>query len=627
MTKRSAIVSRLPSILLWGGILAGLYAASLYSYLLFHVAVEMFIIVVAFGVFVMVYNTRQFDNSTLLNVLGVGFLSVALIDLFHTLAYKGMNVFVGYDANLPTQLWLAIRYVHSLTVLMALLLLDKQSKFNRLLMISGAITLLLLVSIFTGVFPTAYIEGVGLTPFKIVSEYVVSGIFLGIIGLLIARRQQLDRKVFLLLVAGSVAAITTGMFFTLYFSVYDVFNLLGHYFNLISFYLVYKAVIETGMRRPYALLFRELKESEESLQRSEGLLRSVFSNASVILMATDGQGVITLLDGKELSALDIQPRAIIGQPVDQVANLPATCEDVYRALSGETFAIEKHLGQGAVFYTSYSPLRDDSGQVTGMIAVATDITERRHAEEMFRRVTQAARVREAEETERRRLARELHDQVGGNLGALSMSVGVVKALLPQMLKHSDPGQALEILNAQLDSSLELVQQTTQSIRGVMADLRPAVLDEYGLAAALRWYGERLAARTELTVLVEGNDLEPRPEAAVETELFRITQEALNNVIKHASASQVVISLAHEDGMLSLTIADDGVGFDPAQVPEATEHGGWGLGTMGERAEAAGGHLIIESQPGQGTRLIVCLPWIAHQDAELCPPFTQRAVAS
>jgi len=626
VTRRSAIVKRLPNILLWGGILALLYAASLYSYLLFHVAVEMFIIGVAFGVFVMVYNTRTFDNSTLLNVLGVAFLSVALLDLLHTLAYKGMNIFVGYDANLPTQLWLAIRYVHSLSVLMALLFLDKQLKFKRLLAVSGGVTLLLIVAIFTGVLPTAYVEGVGLTPFKIVSEYVVSAIFLGAIGLLIARRQQLDRKVFYLLVGASAMGTIAGMFFTLYFSVYDVFNLLGHFLNLVSFYLVYKAVIETGLRRPYALLFRELKQSEESLRRSEGLLRSVFGNASVILLATDEQGIVTLLDGKELSELNIQPREAIGRPVDQVLNLPATCDDVYRALSGETFAAERRLGAGAVFYTSYSPLRDDAEQVTGMIAVATDITERRQAEEMFRRVTQAARVRDAEEAERRRLARELHDQVGGNLGALSMSVGVVKALLPQMLKNHSPEQALEILNSQLDSSLDLVQQTSQSIRGVMADLRPAVLDEFGLAAALRWYGERFAARTELTVLVEGDDLDPRPEAAVETELFRITQEALNNVAKHASASQVTISLIHEDGMLDLAIADDGVGFDPMQVPETTERGGWGLGTMGERAEAAGGHLTIESQPGQGTRLVVRLPWAVRQEAELSP-FTQRAAAS
>ncbi len=625
MTRRTTIANKLPSVLLWGAILAVLYATSLYSYLLFHVAVEVFIVVVAFSVFVMVYNTRRFDNSALLNVLGAGFFSVAMLDFFHTLAYKGMGIFTGYDANLPTQLWVALRYVHSLTMLAALLLMGKQVRFRWLMAISGGISLLLLVAIFSRVFPTAYIEGVGLTPFKIISEYAVAAIYLCVIGLLFAKKQQFDPKVFQLLVAASAGAIVTGMFFTLYFSVYDVFNKLGHYLNLISFYLVYKAVLDTGLRRPYALLFRELKQSEESLRRSEGLLRSVFGNASVILMATDRQGVITLLDGKELPDLGIRPKDAIGRPVDEVAHLPVSCEDVQRALAGETFAIEKPLGEGTVFYSSFSPLRDGAGQVIGMIAVATDITERRQAEEMSRRVAQAARVREAEEAERRRLARELHDQVGGNLGALSMSVGVVKALLPQMLKHANPEEALEILSAQLDSSLELVQQTSQSIRSVMADLRPAVLDEFGLAAALRWYGERLAARTELIVQVEGDDLQPRPEASVETELFRITQEALSNVVKHASASRVTISLTHEDGMLSLVIADDGVGFDPAQLPEATEHGGWGLGTMVERAEAAGGHLTVESQPGKGTQLSVRLPWPAHQDAR--HSLIERAAAS
>jgi len=625
MTRRSDILNKLPTLVLWGAILAILYVASLYSYHLFHVAVEVFISVVGFSIFMMTYNTRQFSRNGLLNVFGAGFLSVALLNLLHSLAYEGMGLFPEPSTNQAAQFWLATRFIHVFTLLLGLIFINREFKFSRLLVAYGTMTLLLLASIFAGVFPTAYLEGVGLTPFKIVSEYVISAIFLGTIGLFIARRKQLDRKVLFLLVGASAAAVVSEMLFTLYLDVYDLFNLLGHYLYLISFYLVYKAVIETGLRHPYALLFRELKQSEESLRRSEGLLRSVIGNASVILLTTDEQGIITLLDGRELPEVNIQPKEAIGRSVNQVSNLPATHEDVHRALNGETFAADVPLSEGATFYTSYSPLRNDAGRVMGMIAVATDVTERRQAEEMSRRVAQAARVREAEEAERRRLARELHDQVGGNLAALSMSVGVVKRMLSRTVKHINPEEALEALNAELDNSLELVQQTSQSVRAVMTDLRPTALDESGLLAAIRWYGERLGARTGLAVVVQGDDLDPRPEASVETELFRITQEALSNIVKHARASRVAINLEQQGGMLVITIADDGVGFDPQAAPQASERGGWGLGTMGERAEALGGHLQINSQPGQGTQIVVWVPYVAQQNAQVAEPMTKRTV--
>jgi signal transduction histidine kinase len=131
-----------------------------------------------------------------------------------------------------------------------------------------------------------------------------------------------------------------------------------------------------------------------------------------------------------------------------------------------------------------------------------------------------------------------------------------------------------------------------------------VLDDYGFVAALRWYGEQFTGRTGVAVAVEGEEPNPRPAARVENALFRIAQEALTNVAKHAQATQVTVAVVADGETLRLVVADDGIGFDPAPLAEPGGGRGWGLLTMTERAEAVGGRCSIESGPGQGTQVVV-----------------------
>lgn len=207
-----------------------------------------------------------------------------------------------------------------------------------------------------------------------------------------------------------------------------------------------------------------------------------------------------------------------------------------------------------------------------------------------------ARLAEIAEEERRRLARELHDRVGQNLTALSVNIGVARSLLP-------PETAPQVI-PRLDDSIALLEETAERIRDVMGELRPPTLDEYGLLATLRWYCQRFRERTGLAVTVQGEETMPRLPSAVETALFRIAQEALTNVARHAQASRVTVSLEPVDGGARLTIADDGVGFDPAAPRRPGEPPSWGLLTMRERAEAVGGRLKVESAPGKGTQVVV-----------------------
>jgi hypothetical protein len=175
--------------------LALLYASSLYSYLLFHSLIEIITIVIGCTIFVLAWNSRQrLDNHYLL-FLGIAFLFISLIDLIHTLAYKNMGVFTGFDANLPTQLWIAARSLQSVTLLTALLFLRRKINAHFALIGYTLVTTGLLASIFYRVFPVCFIEGVGLTQFKIVSEYTISGILLLSTVLFFVYRSNFERKI------------------------------------------------------------------------------------------------------------------------------------------------------------------------------------------------------------------------------------------------------------------------------------------------------------------------------------------------------------------------------------------------------------------------------------------------
>jgi two-component system sensor histidine kinase UhpB len=152
-----------------------------------------------------------------------------------------------------------------------------------------------------------------------------------------------------------------------------------------------------------------------------------------------------------------------------------------------------------------------------------------------------------------------------------------------------------------------VEETIERMRNVMAGLRPPVLDDYGLVVALRWYTERFSERTGVTAILQERELSPRLPLVVETELFRIVQEVLTNVSKHANAKHVIITLERMDGVVQLAVSDDGVGFDHSVLRKLENQPRWGLITMEERAKAVGGKVYVKSEPGKGTQIIVQVP--------------------
>ena len=208
------------------------------------------------------------------------------------------------------------------------------------------------------------------------------------------------------------------------------------------------------------------------------------------------------------------------------------------------------------------------------------------------------RLVEAEETYRRELARELHDRVGQNLAALNINLEILlNTLPPDLIPERAP---------RLSDSLALVDETVNSIEDVLSELRPPLLDDYGLLAALRWLAKQFTQRTGIQVSVAADEGLKRVDPGAEIALYRIAQEALTNLAKHAKARHVDISLKREPEGITLTIADDGIGFDPSTTARPDSETGWGMIGMRERAEAVGGKLTVDSAPGKGTRIKVTI---------------------
>ncbi len=238
------------------------------------------------------------------------------------------------------------------------------------------------------------------------------------------------------------------------------------------------------------------------------------------------------------------------------------------------------------------------------LEIAADITkDLRESEQALQASTQqlqamSRRLVDVQESERRDLARELHDRVGQDLTALSITLDILSTQLA--------GSGNATVSKRLDDAAQLLESTSGTIENVMSELRPPMLDDYGLLPALQWYATQFSGRTGIEVKVRGEEAVARLPQAREIALFRITQEALNNVAKHAHAVSVEIGVEHAAGSLTLSIADDGIGLE-SPAPGSAKRQGLGMVTMRERTQSVGGEFAIASSAGEGTRVVVRVP--------------------
>jgi len=256
-----------------------LYAVSTYSFSVFHGVVELFAASVALSIFFVTWHTRRLMDSSYVGIVGMAYFGVAIFGVLHTLAYKGTSVFPGASSDLATQLWLASRYLAAAAFLVAPFFARRSVDLRIAFAVTLAFTATLLTAIFAGVFPQAFVEGAGLTPFKIVSEYAVIGVLAVALVLLYRVRSTLDRQVGVLLAASIIMSAGAEVAFTLYTDPFGPANLTGHFLYAAAAYLVYRALVHVALEDPFAVLFGRLKRREQDLEFAnrlgEGLTRIV----------------------------------------------------------------------------------------------------------------------------------------------------------------------------------------------------------------------------------------------------------------------------------------------------------------------------------------------------------------
>ena len=362
--------------------------------------------------------------------------------------------------------------------------------------------------------------------------------------------------------------------------------------------------------RSISLDITQRRLAEEALLESEVRFRTMANTAPVMIWMSDTDRLCTFFNK---SWLDFTGRALeqeLGngwtagvhrEDFDHCLKTYVGSFDARRRFSMD-YRLRRSDGEYRWVVDSGAPRFASNGAFLGYIGSAIDITERRLAEEEARDLS--GRLMHAQETERTRLARELHDDLSQSLALLSVEL--------EMFGQSPPAERGQVSGRMQEFSAQ-VKRLSSEVHRLSHELHPAKLEQLGLVAAMRGFCKESAMAHEMAIEFADHSV-PRavPEDAALC-LYRIAQEALHNVVKHSRGTAAGVELAMDCGELRLAIVDDGVGFDPETMHA---NGSLGLVSMAERARFVHGRLSIESHPGKGTRIDVRVPIAAADDLSL-----------
>jgi PAS domain S-box-containing protein len=394
--------------------------------------------------------------------------------------------------------------------------------------------------------------------------------------------------------------------------------------NRILLFLLFSLFIFTGLF--FVLLFTYVKTQErlaEEGQYINELLRKI--SDAVILM--DGEFNVTDWNQGAEDAYGITPEYALGRPIADIISLtksdfPDSGFETLQQTGQWNGEIHKFSITGKEIYmqASISLIRGRRQHAVGCVAVMHDITFRKQREKMLTETNEGleqlvqeqlletreantklkdlnARLERSREEERKKISRELHDDLGQTLTGAKIHLSFIK----EELNIQDPE-----MKQMLENLIEILNRSIQSVRNLSMELRPALIEELGLFNAIKFHANRFTSQTQITVEIindiEGLEIDP----SLSVHVFRIFQEALNNISKHARASHVITHITMEDGLFKMQISDDGEGFDIISNGRKT----LGLTSMQERSEILNGTCQIESTKGRGTIVRVKIPMTA-----------------
>ena len=636
--RREAVVQLLNIAVILTCGLAALFLLNSYSFLLAHGFAELFTVSVALVIFFIAWNAREYYENSYFVFIGIAYLYVGLIDLLHTLAYKGMGVFPEYGADLATQMWIIGRGMESAALFLALFFLRYTISARRTLFIWGVVTAAAVVSVFTGWFPVCYIDGLGLTTFKKVSELAIIVVLAAALILLIRRRNYFSPKVIRYLYASLILTMCAELAFIMYVGVYDLSNLLGHYFKIVSFYLIYRGVIVTGFKDPFSFLMQELKYRNEELEQRRNEIEHAQRITSTMLDNIPEE--VVLLETSSCRVIDANQTFLDIQGITREEALDGYCFDIDRQVlepcrekqSGCTFGeagsipADRHPeilvrydrdGSQRFVEVSVWPVIHTGGTegLTGRVVyIARDITAHRRAEQMRDDVERVVR-------------HDLKSPLNGIIGGSKL-----------MLKDDNlTGTQREMLEAIYESGLSVLSIVDKSLdlSRMEEGIYELEREEFDLKAVLLQKRDQIMLSrntpdVDIKIVINGEVLDrgsgaaSRPE--VKSQLLMISAERrgietiLSNLILNAieaapPQTEVTVTVETVPGKLKFDIHNYGVipmevrdRFFERYVTYGKEHG-TGLGTYSVYliTRAHGGQVSFTSGETEGTHLLVEIP--------------------
>ncbi|MBR7745478.1 MASE3 domain-containing protein [Undibacterium baiyunense] len=601
------------------------------SALTIHTGLETATIIIFTSVFMVCWNAFGNLRKRSSLILAVTFLSASIFGFFHAISFQGMPGFpAAIDMHKSLSFWLLSRYLISLTLLGLVLQtrdIDISESISKISVYLGLVlTIIATFIIFTypEIFPTTYQKGSGQTSFKIHCEMVLVALNSLTAGLFYRQIVHSDRidseghlkiKRSMLFFAAAMMAISE-TYFSLYSYPDEIFVVIGHAFQVIAALAIYRGMVSINIHAPYSSLIqttKDLQQTADELLIHKQRLTGVIETAMDGILTINDQHKIILVNPAAAQIFGYTVEALIGTSIDIV--IPMRHRNVHSAhvhQFGERGTTRRKMGgnfddyyvtglhaDGTEFPIEASISSLVENEKRFYTVIFRNISERKAAKEKMAQyhseLTQlSSALQSIREEERKHIARELHDDLGQLLAALRMDL----SLLQRDQNMTDKSRLT------VSSMDQLLLTSITTLRRIATDLRPRALDEGGLFFALQTLQKEFSQRHGVHCDLIANEEQLILDDERSTAIYRIIQESLTNVARHAKANHVDIQFERTDDALQFVIQDDGRGIEEGAMNKTRS---FGLVGMRERIKAMQGNFKVHSEVGKGTRIEIHIP--------------------
>ncbi len=609
--------------------LLSLYYISTVNFLLFHSLAELFGIIIICVIFTIALNLRDRISNNYILFLGYSFLFTAILGILHTLSYKGINIFSNHTgANLATQMWIAARYFESITFLVAPFFIGRKIRHTVIIPVYALLTAFVIFSVFyLNIFPVCFDESSGLTSFKKISEYIISILLLLSIFTLLAKKEYFERKILIQILSAITFKIISELSFTEYSSVFDIINFTGHVFAILSYYLIYSALISTVLTKPIDLIFRDLQNKNTECINEIGFVKAVLDAADILVTVTDKHGHLMLfnksceqLTGYSLTELRRRPFwefFIIDDEMETVKN------NFSNLKSGRFPDQNKNywkIKDGSLRFISWSKtaLLDKNNNVEYIVAVGRDITD----------------ITNLQRENKNIVSMIAHDMKSPLLS--------VQLFANQLIKKWH-----KLDDSRIKDYLDIISKEGDKLNTLIDEFLEFSLMRYGLISLdfKSVNPDRLIDElyTIYSIKAKQQNIKLFKECSFDREitcdpsrLNRVLTNLLDNAIKFSKEnSSVNIRTSKEKDLFKIEIEDSGIGIQEEDIhnifhpfmrgKEASDKTGYGVGLAYVKTviEKHNGTVSVKSKPGKGTTFTILLPLSAGDD---CTGVKEMALA-